>query len=286
MNHINIFLEHIFEACSQRSISLEQMLREAHDMGYTGLECDLWRLSDGESVKKMFDSCGLKAASIYSHYDFPHDTSEETFSKMKAHINTAVFFGAEKIMAIPGFIREGDDRDDVFSKCCEQLTILTKLAGEHGLTVTVEDFDDINSPCCNIDGLEKLLSGSEGLKFTLDTGNFAYVKENPCDACDRLGQYISHVHLKDRSYDCLRAAPDESNAKADISGEIMYPCEVGGGFIGIEKLVKRLISEGYSGDFSVEHFGACDQTFYMQQSVNNVKQWIEEARNDKRTYLE
>ena len=277
MNNINIFLEHIYEAGSQRSIPIEKMLDEAAKMGYSGLECDLSRLEGGAEIKKMFDSCGLRAASIYTWYDFPHETSAQSLEKMKRHIETAERFGTEKIMAIPGFFRPEDDREGVFAKCCEQLGILVELAARHRITVTVEDFDDAASPCCNISGLSRLLSGASGLRFTFDTGNFAYVGESVSEAFDRLKQYISHVHLKDRSRDITRADKENGNGKSDTSGEMMYPCEVGSGYIGIEALVKKLVKDGYNGDFSVEHFGAVDQTEYMRRSIENVKHWLSEV---------
>lgn len=277
MNNINIFLEHIYDACDQRNIPFEQMLCEAAEMGYSGLECDLWRLEKGAEVREMFGRCGLKAASIYSWYDFPHDTPAQSMEKMKRHIETASLFGTDKIMAIPGFFLPEDDRVQVFDKCCEQLQILAEFAGKSGITVTVEDFDDINSPCCNISGLSRLLSVASGLRYTFDTGNFAYVGESASEAYSRLRQYISHVHLKDRSRDASRADRENKNAKADISGEMMHPCEVGSGYIGIESLVKSLIKDGYSGDFSVEHFGAVDQTDYMRRSIEKVRRWITEV---------
>ena len=277
MNRINIFLEHIYEACGQRGIPTEQMLCEAHEMGYSGLECDLWRLSAGMETRDLFERCGMKAASIYSWYDFPHESEQQSLEKMKAHIETAELFGADKIMAIPGFFQPGEDRDYVFDRCAEQLCKLTELAAGRGITVTVEDFDDLNSPCCNIAGLTRLFEGAPGLRFTFDTGNFAYVGESASEACNALRGRISHVHLKDRSRDSSRACKDGSNGKADNFGDIMFPCEVGGGYIGIGQLVKSLVRSGYTGDFSVEHFGAADQTEYMRLSAQNVKQWLSEV---------
>ena len=60
MEKLNIFLEHIYEACSQRGKTLPNMLSEAREMGYTGLECDLWRLDDRELLR-TFSGCGMRA---------------------------------------------------------------------------------------------------------------------------------------------------------------------------------------------------------------------------------
>lgn len=71
--------------------------------------------------------------------------------------------------------------------------------------------------------------------------------------------------------------PDGSNAKADISGELMYPCECGGGYVGVESLVKQIVADGYTGGFSAEHFGAADQLDYMRRSAENITEWLREG---------
>lgn len=276
MNQLNIFLEHIYEAATQSGTSPEQVLRRAREYGYTGLECDLWRLED-RSLREMFAACGMTAASVYGQYDLAHGSPEASREKMKRHLELAAEFGAGTILAIPGFFRPEDDRADFFARTCEQLSVLCGMAAQYGITVTVEDFDDVNSPCCDTAGLERLLSGSEGLRWTFDTGNFAYVREDPAQAYDRLGKYLAHVHVKDRSRDTSRGLPDGSNAKADISGELMYPCECGGGYVGAEALVKRIAADGYTGGFSAEHFGAVDQLEYMRRSAGNITEWLREV---------
>lgn len=274
---MNIFLEHIFEAAQQRGISFENALSEARKMGYSGMECDLWRLSDRESVRKTFEACGMHAASVYSMYDFLGDAPEKSLDAMKRHLETAAYFGADKVLAIPGFFRDGDDREACYARFAEQLSVMCGLAAEYGITVTLEDFDDAASPCCDSAGLERLMKSVPGLRTTFDTGNSAYVLEDPSAAYERLKPHVIHAHLKDRSRDISRRSPDGSNAKQDLSGAEMYPCETGGGYVGVEALVKRMILDGYAGGFSVEHFGAADQLEYMRRSAENVKRWISEV---------
>ena len=277
MHRLNISLEHIYEAAQQRGTTFESMLSEARKMGYTGLECDLWRLSDCVNVRNLFESCGLNVASIYSMYDFLRDTPEKSLDGMKRHLETAAYFGAEKVLAIPGFFQPGDDREAGFAKFAEQLSVMCELAAEYGIMVTLEDFDDSASPCCDTQGLERLMRSVQGLGFTFDTGNFAFVLEDPAEAYERLKPYVAHAHLKDRSREASRRSADGSNSKPDLSEAEMYPCETGGGYVGVEKLVKRMLADGYTGDFSVEHFGAVDQAEYMRRSAENVKRWISEV---------
>lgn len=55
----------------QRGTTFESMLSEARKMGYTGLECDLWRLSDCVNVRNLFESCGLNVAFDLFNVRFP-----------------------------------------------------------------------------------------------------------------------------------------------------------------------------------------------------------------------
>lgn len=273
MNGINIFYEHIFEACEQRSISVEKALLAAKSFGIDGLECDCWRLEDRNTMS-LFESCGMKVSSVYMCFDFPHEEENISEKKYCGLLETAAYFGADKVLAVPGFAHKGEDAARISEKISRTLGKMCRRAGEYNITVTVEDFDDCAAPYSTIKGLEFFLENTEGLKFTFDTGNFAYSLESAEKAYGRLKPYIAHVHLKDRSYDLSRGNPDGTNAKADLSGKLMYPCEVGEGHIGIEGLVKKLISDGYSGSFSIEHFGACDQLEYMKRSAENIRKYL------------
>ncbi|WP_432650343.1 sugar phosphate isomerase/epimerase family protein [Huintestinicola sp.] len=273
---LNIFLEHIFEGAEQQGISPEKMLAYAREAGYKGLECDLWRLSDKSETKKLFDSCGLSVSSVYNMYDMGHKEFGVSKEMILNHLETAAYFGAKTVLAVPGFIHPEDNFDAVRDRMAEALNFMCKSAEKYGITVTLEDFDDNAAPYSTSDGLLWFMENVKGLGFTFDTGNFAYSLENAEDAYIKLRKYISHVHLKDRSHDRSRANSDNTNGKPDLSGRIMYPCEVGSGYIGIEGLVKKLLSNGYKGSLSIEHFGANDQLLYMKKSAENVIRIIKE----------
>ncbi len=273
---LNIFLEHIFEGAEQQSITPEKMLTYAADAGYEGLECDLWRLSDKAETKKLFDSTGLSVSSVYNMYDFGHEELSLSKEKICSHLETAAYFGAKTVLAVAGFISPEDNFDTVRGKMADALRFMCEAARKYDITVTLEDFDDISAPYSTSDGLLWFMENVNGLRFTFDTGNFAYSLENAEDAYVKLKKYISHVHLKDRSRDSSRANAENTNGKPDLSGRIMYPCEVGNGYIGIEGLVKKLLNDDYNGSLSIEHFGANDQLLYMQKSAENVLKMIKE----------
>lgn len=271
MNRLNIFYEHIFEAAEQTGVTVEQCLVRARGFGYEGLECDFWRLSDRSETKALFDGCGFSVSSVYRMFDFPNAPCEESLKQIDECLETAAYFGAPNVLAIPGFVHDGEDRISVCERMCALLRVMCERAKTYGIVVSLEDFDDKSAPFSTISWLEYFLENVDGLRFTFDTGNFAYSLENAAEAYTRLRKYVSHVHLKDRSWDASRSNPDGSNGKADLSGRVMYPCEVGGGFIGIAQLLDALKTDGYSGSLSVEHFGAANQLEYMKTSAEFVR---------------
>ncbi len=272
---LSVFYEHIFEAAQQSGRSVEDVLKHAKVCGIDLLECDLWRLSDREEQKALFESCGMGVSCIYAQFDFLHDSPE--MSKRKCHelLSTAQYFGAKNVLCIPGFYDDRGGREAQTELFVKGISRMCEIAKEYGVTVTIEDFDDKDSPCCKMNDIRYLLDNCEGLRYTFDTGNFRYCLEEAGEAYSLLKDKVSHVHLKDRSYDIARANAGNTNGKADLSGAVMYPSEVCEGVIGIRELIKDLVADGYDGVLAIEHFGAADQLSYMKKSAENVLRVLE-----------
>lgn len=270
MNRLSVFHEHIFEAAQQTALSVEECLRFAKSCGIDFLECDHWRLEQREEVKALFDRCGMGVSCIYAHFDLLNDSAEVSAQKYTALFDTARYFGAEKVLCIPGFFGEGD-RAAQLARFAQGLCSMCEAAREFGITVTVEDFDDENSPCCRTADLLYLLQNVSGLRYTFDTGNFRYCLEDAAHSYAQLKQYVAHVHCKDRSYDTANASADRSNGKPDLSGAVMFPAAVCDGVIGIPQLLRQLQADGYRGVLAIEHFGALDQRQYMARSADNIR---------------
>lgn len=262
---MNIFLAHIYTACAQRSLSIEQALSAVRRFGYEGLECDIQQLQKRERMKSLFDAEGFTVQSIYAHFDFAHEGMATSLRAIEYVLDAADYFGARHILAIPGFSESAQELSAVVAKLAE----MCRRASSRNITISVEDFDDSRSPCSTTPKLLWLTQSVEGLGITFDTGNFAYSLENVQYAYDALSRHIVHVHLKDRRYTAI-CANDEIAAKADMSGRKMYPCPVGEGAIEISRIVDRLKADGYSGSISAEHFGASDQLSCMEKSAHFI----------------
>ncbi len=271
MNEISVFLEHIYEAAEQRGLALREALSHAAACGITQLECDSWRLADGE-LKPLLDRCGVGVSCIYQHFDMLNDSSEVTRQKYLSLFDIAKRYGCTRVLCIPGFSEQPQEE---LPRFILPLSEMCSAAAEYGITVTVEDFDDIKSPCCRMEWLSYLLENVPQLRYTFDTGNFRYCLEDAAQAYSQLKQYISHVHCKDRSYDSSAANADGSNGKADLFGSIMYPAVVGEGVTGMRETVQRLLEDGYSGVLAIEHFGATDQWSYMEKSAENLRSYMQ-----------
>lgn len=270
-NKLSVFYEHILEAAEQNGSTAAKMLEYAVNCGIDGLECDLWRLEDKADVKTLFDSCGVNVSSIYNFFDFPHEDKNTCEVKYRKLLETAAYFGTDKVLCVPGFVNENEQISECRKIVAERLNEMCTAAKEYGVTVTLEDFDDEKSPCCTTEGLLYFMQNVDDLRYTFDTGNFRYCLESADEAYSVLKDYVVHVHLKDRSYDIANADQNNTNGKADLSGAIMYPSIVCEGVIGIDKLIGRLVADGYSGRFAIEHFGAVNQAEYMKKSAENIR---------------
>lgn len=272
---LSVFYEHIFEAAEQSGSTVAKMLEFAVTCGIGGLECDLWRLEDKANVKALFDNCGIKVSSIYNFFDFPHEDRNTCETRYRKMLETAAYFGTDKVLCVPGFVSDNEQMTECRKIVAERLNEMCHAAKEYGVTVTLEDFDDEKSPCCTTEGLLYFMQNVDGLRYTFDTGNFRYCLESAEEAYNVLKKYVVHVHLKDRSYDTANADPNNTNGKADLSGAVMYPSVVCEGVIGIDKLIGKLLSDGYSGRFAIEHFGAVNQAEYMKKSAENIRRILE-----------
>lgn len=261
---ISVFYDHIREASRQRGLSIEELLSRARSWGIGALECSNEELRGQEAeLGRMLSAKGMGVSSVYAFFEFGE--RDET-ALARELIDTALSFGARKVLAVPGFLRGSDPaaRKAEGSRMIAGLSRLCDYAAQRGLTVTIEDFDDERSPIATTEGLSSFLAMLPSLGLTFDTGNFMYSGEDELEAFARLAGRVVHVHCKDRA---LVGAPGEEPKEA-ADGRPLYASPVGSGRVKMASIVDALLASGYEGYFAIEHFGALDQLSFIERSAS------------------
>ncbi|MBT2291427.1 sugar phosphate isomerase/epimerase [Paenibacillus albidus] len=261
---ISVFYSHVLAASGQRGLTVAEVLKRIKGFGIDAVELDLAEVEPGRGeLREQLAQAGLAVASMYAFFDYGNDPDVESGLRF---IDTAEFFGAPKVLAIPGFIDESaspETRDRTLLRMAAALQEMCSYAEQKNIVVTMEDFDDVRAPFATADQLLWFLDRVPQLGCTFDTGNFIYSAEDELEAYAKLEGRIVHVHCKDR-------ALDERNGgkpKITLNGTALYPSPVGSGIIAIEEILKRLKAYGYVDTLAIEHFDAVDQLAYMEQSA-------------------
>lgn len=260
---LSVFYDHMREAARQTGHPIEEIASEVRSFGITGVEVmEAQLLEDREGILRILKGAGLSVNCICCYGDFGNDPNPD---RAYAMIDLAKNCGSPKVLVIPGFLHEGD--------CCEKhldnmKAVLTKMcayAQEQGIVVGMEDYDDKSAPFSTCAQLKWFMENVPGMSCMFDTGNFLYSEEDVLEAFEQLEPWIHHgIHCKDRTWE--RHAGEE--AKTTIQGRDMYACAVGSGCLPIKEIVTRLLKKGFSGSFTIEHFGALDQLACMRESAN------------------
>ncbi len=260
------FFHHIRQAATERGETLEQTFEYVRELGYEAAEVD----ADDHEGAELLDAHGIAVSSIYRNYSWHNEITRKA---MDEQICLAKELGTEKIMAIPGFFDENDTdiiRKEKLKRMAEGMNMLSELALQNGLILTIEDYDNALSPISTIDGMKYFLEAVPELKVAFDTGNFAYTGENVLIAEEAFADRIVHAHLKDRLYS--RSGSGDPCKCPD--GSLLWPCAVGEGDIPMDELLNRLKAKGYSGYVMAEFFGAASYSDTLRKSMEYLRERV------------
>lgn len=271
---LSVFFDHVLEGVNQTGLSIPEFLKNVKDWGIDGLEINCNYLLQNPEIYKQIKAAGLSISCIYETHDFYNSSS---FDSVKQHVDLAEKTGAKTILVIPGFMPQKvaeeftdcSDYSEVSLKMkenkniCQISQMLQKTvdyAAEKNITVTLEDYDGSTSPCSHMNQLLWFMKNVKDLKYTFDMGNFAYSNEDNKKAFEILGEYIAHVHCKDRGV--------ESDKIPLVNNKGLACVPVGDGYMNIDFFIPKLT--GYNGYLAIEHFGAPDQFGYIKKSADFI----------------
>lgn len=256
---LSVFYEHIADASKQTGKSIAEICKLVRSYGIEAVEIEAWRLDQAETIAHL-TAGPLSVNCVYAFFDFGYDTD---FRKGLTLVDTAKKAGADKILVIPGFMKQESDLDSVRMNMKSALTEICSYAKDQGITVGMEDFDSTAAPFATTGQLLWFMENVPGITCTFDTGNFLFSEEDALAALTTLAPYIAHIHCKDRSFEINTG----EEPKATTKGRNMYSAPVGYGCIPMQEILNYLRDMGYSGSFAIEHFGACNQLECMKKSA-------------------
>lgn len=150
------------------------------------------------------------------------------------------------------------DKDSVYKKnIIQNLRRIVKYASNYNIVITIENFGNESSPFSTINNLLDYLKSVKGLGLTLDIGNFLLAGEKPYHSYERLKEYVSNVHLKDRGI----VDNNERFVIEDISGNKTSVLPLGKGQCEIGKIVNDIIKSGINCDYCLEFDFKSDKIF-------------------------
>jgi len=267
---IATFYDHVKDIARQEGIGLTEALQRVRGLGITHLEVMQNSVVGREDeLGHELAYVGLEISTIPAYFDFGRDTDVE--KQAVPTLEAAQFLGAKKILAIPGFTREGDspeERQRQMESMIACMGRLAELAGRYGVSLVMEEYDNPLAPFATVEGVRSFLDGCPALGCCFDTGNFRFMAEDELAAYDQLKDRIAHVHLKDRAFSPAWG----THAVTAADGQVLYPAPVGKGEIQIAQVLDRLKRDGYEGICTIEHYGAGNMWAVMQESAG----WLRE----------
>ena len=249
-----VFHHHVIDFARARGISPGEALAETCAMGYDGLITELGLLADRDDQLRAFQDAGLRILSIFASIDFIHQPDDVCARLTDNLLETASFFSTGNVLVLPGCFQTGDDASAGLARIHAGLARACRQAAPLGIAVTIEDFGVPTSPNGTTADCARMLDAVPGLTFTFDTGNFSIFGEDPHTAYETFRGRIAFVHLKDHP--------------ADSAGKITgLSVAVGDGALDLGALIRRLLQDGYGGDFAAEHFDPANQETAMRRSA-------------------
>ncbi len=266
---IATFYDHILEISKQEGCSVPEALSEAKRLGVTALEVSCFNTEGrADELSRELAGAGMGVTAMPAFFSFERDDGVE--ARAGEIFRDAGAIGAKTLLIIPGFIPKDADPESVTRKMTDCTRRLAGLADRAGFALTMEDFDNESSPIRDSAGMLRFMDAVPGLTACFDTGNFYFAGEDALAAYDRLRGRIGHVHLKDRSLE----ADFGEEGRSTMDGRPMHPSPVGAGVIPMGELLDKLRAGGYSGAYTIEHYGARPMLECLRRSTEWLKSYF------------
>lgn len=228
--------------------SVETVIERARAFGYDGLE---WRGGpDGHlraemtpeqrsAVRTMCADADLSMLAVTAYTSFVADSRDErqaNVDELRRYIDLAADLGAQYVRAFLGELPAGSGPDEtVYGYISESL----RMAAEHALatkvTIAIEPHDNFARASAIVPVLERM-DYYAPLRVIWDIANAYAAGDDPAESFAVLKDYVAYIQVKDGTG----------------RGPHWQLCSVGQGEVPLGHAFELLLSNGYTGAFSVE----------------------------------
>lgn len=244
-----------------KDFTMEQALREAREIGYTGVERGQRMPHDTDGLRAYLEGndialCGGWCSGNSLNNDFAQEC-EATRGQVEQFIalNAPCIVYAEcsntvqGLMDVPVNHRPRLERDDVRAYGAK-LSELAKWMADQGMPMAYHHH--MGSIIENEDDVNWLMDGSsDALRLCFDTGHLLFGGGDVMATLDRWGDRIHHVHYKDIRPSVVADVRENNRSflEAVIAGAFTVP---GDGCIDFDAVTRALKAMDYSGWIVVE----------------------------------
>ena len=233
---LSVFHNHVADMAKAKEISIPEAVKRVKALGIEGVEV-FDAFDRGEAAEIV--AAGLVPSAFIMSADFAY--SDETQKVERAFAFIAAHPECRRIMLVPGYAREGDDRAALWEAMKPRIARLLDRARKANVAVELEDFDSDRAIVGSAADLRRAFKAFPDLGHVYDTGNYDYFREDALAALDEFRPRIGHVHVKDIAKEGPRRA-----------------VPAGTGRMPIGEMVRRLVASGYSNWLTIECFGSDD----------------------------
>jgi inosose dehydratase len=204
--------------------------------GYEGIELFDGNLLDYEAksaeLRQRLSDAGLSLVAVYSgaNFIFPEILEEELW-RIRRGANLAAQLGAKHLVVGGGAKRTTAATEEDYGRLSESLNRVVEIADERGLDAHYHPH--LTTMAETPEQIQKVLARSN-IQFCPDTAHLAAAGGHPDELILNFADRISYVHLKDFRREPFTFLP------------------LGEGELGMEKILRALVTINYSGWLLVE----------------------------------
>lgn len=219
-----------------------------------GFSASLSLDSDPAEIESVAQEFGITLTSVCAHANLLDPTSPSRYgtSQIIKAIKLAHLLGIRQVITTEGHPKTNFGQnltvDEALFSVREKLTEPVRWAERLGVELLLEPHGQLTDRVGTMSRILDALGHEKTVGVNLDTGNSWLGGEEPLKFIELFGNRIRHVHWKD--------IPKEmEHQRGSVFGCGMSSISLGGGVVGIEKIVKALKAASFDGPTTLEVAG-------------------------------